>query len=119
MTQRLGALLGRTLRQVIAALASVLNTKVGDGSTPWVVIINVANEDKSRKLNGLLREAGIRCDPELQFSMSWIFCPGEPEVRSVLAYASALPFITEFYRGTLRAVVYDNYSRDVSKKFMM
>ena len=82
-----------------------------------MVIINVANEEKGRRLNALLREAGIPCDPELQFSMSWIFCPGEPEVRRVLEFASDLPFIRDFYRGSLRAVVYDNYRRDVSRKF--
>ena len=112
-------MLGRAFRQLAAAVASVLNTKVGDGAGPWVVIINMANAEKSRKLNVLLREAAIACDPELQFSMSWIFCPGEPEVRAVLAYASELPFVSEFYRGKVRAVVYDNYSRDVSKKFRM
>jgi hypothetical protein len=113
----LGSLLGRAVRQIMAAFGSVLNIRVGDGSAPWVVMINVANDEKARKLNALLREAGIPCDPELQFSMSWIFCPGEPEVRRVLDFASTLPFIREFYRGRVRAVVYDNYRRDVSRRY--
>jgi hypothetical protein len=110
----LGALLGRVIAELFDAGKSYLNIRIGDGSAPWLVL----NAAKSEELNRLINSAGLTCSAELQIGMSWIFCPDESGVRRVLELVASVPFVQAVRGSDYVPTIYDNYRRDVSRRFV-
>jgi len=96
---------------------SVLNTKVGDGTAPWLLFVNLADANQSEALNEMLNNSGLPCRAELQIGMSWIFCPDEAAVCEVVRFVRTVPHIQRVRGPNYVPTVYDNYHRDVSKRF--